>query len=74
MTDDPTKRNSPDSKLISLTEPHEVRYWTHKLGVSLATLTKVVDDVGPSAAAVRAYLTGGDEIEDDGGQDQGEGA
>ena len=45
-----------DHKLISLTEPHEVRYWTNTLGISEERLREVVGRVGHSAAKVRLEL------------------
>lgn len=33
MSDDLTNRGAQDRSRISLTEPHEVRYWTEALGV-----------------------------------------
>jgi uncharacterized protein DUF3606 len=45
-----------DRNLISLTEEHEVRYWTKTLGVSEQRLREVVKQVGHSAAKVRAKL------------------
>jgi hypothetical protein len=45
-----------DHKLISLSEPHEVRYWTKALGVSEERLREVVGNVGHSAAKVRLEL------------------
>ena len=45
-----------DRKLISLTEEHEVRYWTKALGVSDERLREAVQRVGHSAAKVRVEL------------------
>jgi hypothetical protein len=56
MPDDPNKRGPQDASLISLTEEHEVRYWTGALGVSEARLREAVEAVGHGAAAVREYL------------------
>lgn len=56
MSDDPTKRGTPDRNLISLKEPHEVNYWTDALGVSKEELERLVSEVGHSAAAVRERL------------------
>jgi hypothetical protein len=62
MADDPSKRGSPDNKLISLKEEWEVDYWTQRLGkqlgrkVSRDELREVVSKVGVSARKVRAYL------------------
>jgi len=58
MADDPKKRASPDNKRISLSEPHEVRYWTKKLGVTQTRLRSAVNSVGSSAVRVRKYLEG----------------
>jgi hypothetical protein len=55
MTDDPRKTGL-DRKLISLTEPHEVRSWTESLGCSETQLRDAVKEVGNSAEAVRAHL------------------
>ena len=56
MPDDLTNRGEPDRSRISLTEEHEVRYWTKALGVDRDTLRKAVDKVGNSAATVRKEL------------------
>ncbi|MDM0050591.1 DUF3606 domain-containing protein [Variovorax sp. J22R115] len=55
MKDDP-KKTGLDRKLISLTEPHEVRSWTESLGVSEQQLKAAVAAVGNSAEKVREYL------------------
>jgi len=56
MSDDLKKSGAPDRNLISLTEPHEVRYWTDALGVSKEELERLVAEVGHSAAEVRKRL------------------
>jgi len=56
MSDDLSKQGAPDRNLISLTEPHEVRYWTEALGISKEELERVVGEVGHSAAKVREHL------------------
>jgi hypothetical protein len=56
MSDDKTKRSPQDSSRINLSEDYEVRYWTEALGISTDRLREVVDEVGPSASAVRARL------------------
>jgi hypothetical protein len=56
MSDDLNNRGAQDRNLISLTEPHEVRYWTDALGIDEAQLKRVVSEVGHSAAAVRERL------------------
>jgi hypothetical protein len=55
MADDKSKTKQ-DRKLISLTEPYEVEYWTKELGVSKAVLTRLVEKHGHSAAKIRAAL------------------
>ena len=50
--DDKSKRGSPDRKLISLTEPYEVRDWAKHFGVSEDELRAVVGRVGSSAEKV----------------------
>jgi len=56
MSDDPTKRGAADRSKISMSEPHEVRYWTKHLDVTTEELQRAVDRVGNSAAAVRKEL------------------
>ena len=48
-----TKKEQPDRSKHQL---HEVKYWTHALGVSSEDLQRAVDKVGNSAAAVRKEL------------------
>lgn len=56
MADDLTNRGVQDRSRISLTEAHEVRYWTEALGVDFDELKRVVEKVGHSAEAVRREL------------------
>jgi len=56
MSDNLTNRVQPDRSKINMHEDHEVKYWTHALGVSRDELQKAVDKVGNSAAAVRKEL------------------
>lgn len=51
-----TRRGRPDRSKINMHEPHEVKYWTHALGISKEELQKAVDKVGNAAAAVRKEL------------------
>jgi hypothetical protein len=51
-----TKQGARDGDRISLTESHEVRYWTKALGVSEERLREAVQRVGHSAAKVRVEL------------------
>ncbi len=56
MSDDMNNRGPQDRSRISLSEEHEVRYWTHALGVSKEQLAAAVKAVGSSADRVRAHL------------------
>jgi hypothetical protein len=56
MADDLNNRGAQDRSRISLTEAHEVRYWTEALDVDFDELKRVVDKVGNSADAVRREL------------------
>lgn len=56
MADDPSKRGTPDNDLISLTQPHEVAYWTRALGVTEAQLRAAIAKVGRSVKAVKAHF------------------
>jgi hypothetical protein len=51
-----TKKVQPDRSKINMHQPHEVKYWTHALGVSQGELQKAVDKVGNAAATVRKEL------------------
>ncbi len=56
MSDDMNNRGPQDRARISLTEEHEVRYWTNALGVTREQLADAVHAVGNSADKVRAHL------------------
>jgi len=56
MPDDLSDRGAQDRARISLSEEHEVRYWTEKFGISKEELAEAVDQVGSSADAVAVYL------------------
>ena len=56
MADNLTNRGQSDRSKINMNEDHEVKHWTHALGVSKEELQKAVDKVGNSAAAVRKEL------------------
>lgn len=57
MGDDLNKSGSGDRERISLSQDHEVAYWTKALGVSEQELRDAVSAVGNMAADVRARLT-----------------
>lgn len=50
------KRDLHDRSKINISEAHEIKYWTHQLGVSRDQLREAVEKVGNSAAAVRKQL------------------
>ena len=56
MVDNPLLRGEPDRSRIALQEEHEVRYWTHKWGISEDELTEAVNAVGHNSAAVARHL------------------
>lgn len=57
MARDNPQKKKIDGRLIGLTQAHERRYWTHKLGVDLATLRQAIKATkSHSSAAVRAWL------------------
>jgi Protein of unknown function (DUF3606) len=56
MPDDLKQRGAQDRARISMTEEHEVRYWTKELGVTKEQLAAAVKKVGNSAEAVRREL------------------
>lgn len=56
MADDLNNRGAQDRSRISLSEEHEVRYWTQALGVGKEQLVAAVQAVGPSADKVREHL------------------
>jgi len=58
MSDDLKNRGPADRSRISLSEEHEVRYWTRALGVSKERLAAAVQAVGSSVDRVRAHLGG----------------
>jgi len=51
-----TKRDTPDRSKINLQHAAEVKCWTKELGVSAQELSRAIDKVGNSAAAVRKEL------------------
>ena len=56
MADNKSKTRPQDSSRINIHETYEVQYWTEALGISKEELTKVVQEVGTSAEAVRQAL------------------
>ena len=58
MADDKSKRGNPDRQRINTNQPHEVRDWAKKFGVTEERLKQAVAAVGNQADAVRAHLGG----------------
>src|SRR3981081_1985898 len=56
MSDDKSKRGSPDNRRIDIHDPNEVRHWTRSLGVTEEQLKDAVARVGTSADKVRGSL------------------
>lgn len=50
------KAGSADRRLIALSQPHEVRYWSKKFKVTPAKLKAAVKVVGRSSKKVGAYI------------------
>jgi len=56
MSDDKKDKGEPDRSRISLSQDHEVHYWTERLGVTRVQLAVAVHKFGNSADAVRRAL------------------
>lgn len=57
MSDSTQNRGEPDRSRISLSQEHEVRYWTKELGVSEQELRNALAVTGSnSATRIREYL------------------
>lgn len=64
MTKKPDKRGrAVDRERISITQAHELRDWSKRLGVSEERLKAAVERVGNLAYDVRAYFLSGRETE-----------
>jgi len=50
------KRVQPDRSKINLHQSHELKYWSHALGVSKEEICAAIEKVGNSAVAVRKEL------------------
>jgi hypothetical protein len=55
MSDNLENREAEDRARVSLSEEHEVQYWTEKFGVTREELVEAVDQVGTSVYAVAVY-------------------
>jgi hypothetical protein len=56
MSDDLSKRGPQDRARVNVNEPHEVRYWSEKWGVSEQQLRNAVSRVGVMATDVERAL------------------
>lgn len=56
MSDDKHNPGPEDGHLISLSQDHEVRYWTSALNITEERLKEAVAAVGHAASAVRIWL------------------
>lgn len=56
MADNPNLRGTPDNDLVSLSQRHEVDYWTKKFGVSEAQLRAAIAKVGNSVRALKQHF------------------
>ena len=56
MADDPTLTQPQDARRVNVQQPHELRYWSEKFGVSAETLREAVAQVGPMVEDVADYL------------------
>src|SRR6185369_27216 len=52
------KHKAADKRLIAMSQPYEVRYWSKKFKVTPAKLKAAVGAVGHSSKKVGEYLTG----------------
>ena len=56
MADDRNRTGEVERALIDLTDNHEIRDWSLKLGVTELELQAAVEKVGPKAEDVRHFL------------------
>ena len=56
MADSTKDRGEPDRSRISLSQAHEIRYWTEQFGVTEAQLRTAVELTGNSTDEVRRFL------------------
>jgi hypothetical protein len=58
MTDSTTQRHGQDRTRINVNQPHELRDWADKFGVSPQQIEDAVRSVGNQASDVQAHLAG----------------
>jgi hypothetical protein len=56
MADNLNERGPGDRTRINVSQPHELSYWSRKLGVSEEQLRQAVQQAGPMADDVRRTL------------------
>ena len=56
MADDKSKTGKPDRQRINTNQPHELRDWAKKYGVTEDTLRTAAAQVGNQASDVERYL------------------
>jgi hypothetical protein len=56
MADHQPILGNEDRQLINVNQEHDVRYWSHRFGITLAQLREAVQAVGPNARAVGTYV------------------
>jgi hypothetical protein len=56
MADDKSKTGNPDRQRINTSQPHELRDWAKKYGVSEDMIRTAVTQVGNQAEDVECYL------------------
>jgi hypothetical protein len=56
MADNPDDRGARDRARINVNQPHEVSYWSSKLGITEDQLRNAVRQAGPMVADVQRHL------------------
>lgn len=56
MADNPDDRGARDRARINVNQPHEVSYWSRKLGITEDELRSAVRQAGPMVADVQRHL------------------
>lgn len=56
MADNLNDRGPQDRTRINVNQPHELRYWSQKLGVTEEELRNAVQQAGPMADKVERHL------------------
>jgi Protein of unknown function (DUF3606) len=60
MADSTTQRHGQDRTRINVNQPHELRDWANKFGVTPEQIEEAVRSVGNQAADVQEHLTARD--------------